>query len=195
MKKSIYFILLVCFCTMLTACPPNSPEPPPTETITPPSQSVTGTYTLSAFEIYYHNGTVVKSTDAGLKSFSGNLKLRSDNTYNVVANVTDASGATITLENSTGTYNVITATGKIETVDTNGNSAICDYTITGNVMTLIAPYSNADITYHWTKVSDSAASVANDVDAASVTGQVAEPEALNDAQNDQFNAIIEPSVE
>jgi hypothetical protein len=149
---------------MLAACGGGgggggSSTPAPAATITPPATSMMGKYTLSSFEIYYDNGTTIRSTDSIVKSYSGDWIIRSDNTMTQNMLFNDIQIPMV------GTWSFNASTGVLHMVTTSASGMATDAAVTfsGNVLTTNTKvvtgggYREYD---HWTKTTDSTAKLA-----------------------------------
>lgn len=190
MKKSFLLLIALFFVVSCGGGGGGSDSPPTPTTITPPAQSLIGTYNLSSFELYYDNGTTIKSTDATVRSYSGTWKLRSDLT---LTQVMEINGTTVL--NVSGTWRINASTGMLELVTTTGVATTAAITTSGNVLTTnvyVTAYGGREFD-HWTKISDIAAAAASDKE--TTKDIVAMPESLNGATDYQFGALAGQLIE
>ncbi len=123
---------------------------PQNATITSPAQSLTGTYKLSGFDIYYDNGSKISHNE--VQSYSGTWVLRTDLT---TSQSLEINGQKFT---TSGTWKIDASTGQL-IFATSGYEVIANISISGNVVSTdayVASYGYREIDY-WTKVSDSTA--------------------------------------
>jgi len=189
--KKYFFLLIVLF--FVVSCGgggggDGSSAPPPVATITPPEQSLTGTYTLSSFEVYYDNGSIIKSTDAIVKSYSGTRKIRSNLTMNQTV---ELNGTTYNMD---ATWKINVSTGKLEMVTTAGVATTAAVTTSGNVLTTNVYVTSGSGGYrefdHWTKLSDSVAMAVSALKTASDAETVDIPEDKNGSPDYQMGTLV-----
>jgi hypothetical protein len=152
MKKTIYFLMLACLFLFLPGCSGGGGD---SDTVTAPTEDVTGTYELRDFIVRYSDGTIF--TEADFDSVSGSLLLGDDTfSQSVViddADVSDSGNYSITYTNGT-------SEGIINSTDSSGTLEEGSFIISDNTVTIYWGVNSDDSgrTYEewhiWVKTSD-----------------------------------------
>jgi len=126
--------------------------------VTPPSQSLQGTYSLTGFQVNYSNGTTIDEHSSVITSWSGTMKIGTDSFSQsiVINNIPLAVSGSATI--SWITPNV---SGIAHVTDPSGSHDVA-FTISGNDLSTysgVVQSGTPGLTFeeydYWTKVSDS----------------------------------------
>ena len=145
-----------------------------TPPVTPPSQSLQGTYSLVGFDVDYSNGTTINENSPIITSWSGTMKIGTTTWSQsfVINNIPAAVSGTATI-----TWIIPGETGIAHVTDQSGTHDVA-FTISGNNLTTysgVIESGTPGLTFEewdqWTKVSDSLSPIRE----GSVTGKTGEP--------------------
>ena len=158
MKRIIdLFMLWLVAALAMASCGGGGGSAPP---VTPPSQSLQGTYTLTGFDVVYSNGTTISENSPLITSWSGTMKIGTSSfSQSIVVN-----GTPLAVSGS-ATISWITpgVSGIAHVTDSSGTHDVA-FTISGNdLSTYSGVVQSGGLTFeewdYWTKVSDSLAPV------------------------------------
>jgi len=129
-----------------------------TPPVTPPSQSLQGTYSLVGFDLDYSNGTTINENSPVITSWSGTMKIGTDTISQsfVINNTPFAATGTATI-----TWTTAGVAGIAHITDQTGTHDVA-FTISGNNLTTYSgvmdsgtPGITVEEYDHWNKISDS----------------------------------------
>ena len=128
--------------------------------VTPPSQSLQGTYTLTGFDVVYSSGTTINENSPSITSWSGTMKIGTSS----FSQSFEVNGMPLAVSGS-ATISWITpnVSGIAHVTDLSGTHDV-SFTISGNdLSTYSGVVPSGGLTFeewdYWTKVSDSLAPV------------------------------------